>query len=315
MDWKNTKVSIIVPVYNSENILPKLLERINKIACEQKWNLQLLLIDDGSRDQSFQVISALATKYSFITGIRLSRNFGHQNAVSVGLKECTGDVVAIIDDDLQDPPELLPKMFEKLNDGFEVVYGIRKKRKEPPLKIFLYKIFYRVLKRVSMTDIPLDTGDFCVMKSIVVKHMIQMQEKNPFLRGLRSWIGFSQTGFEYERDSRDSGSTNYSLAKLTKLALDGIFSFSVLPLRMVSYLGALGICIAFSYSIYLMIKVAFFSIEVQGFTSIILSILFFGSLNLIGLGVLGEYVARIYDESKNRPLAIIAEKVHGLACE
>ena len=300
-------ISIIVPVYNSSAIMPTLLEAIEKERITNNWNLELLLINDGSKDDSYQQICEMAKKYSFVRGFNLSRNFGHQAAVSIGLERCRGDYIAIIDDDLQDPPSLLPGFFKYLDEGYDVAYGVRRKRKENFIKVACYEYFYKILRLLSEVEMPLDSGDFCVMKKRVVKSMLDLHERNPFLRGMRSWVGYKQIGVEYERGKRADGESGYTISKLFKIASDGIFSFSNLPLRVTTFLGGIGFSAAFLYSVYILTKKIIFGIYVEGFVTIILMILFFGSLNLLCLGIIGEYIARIYSQGKNRPHAIIAE--------
>ncbi|MBF0236734.1 MAG: glycosyltransferase family 2 protein [SAR324 cluster bacterium] len=287
--------------------MPILLEAIEKERTLHSWNLELIMVDDGSSDNSFAMMKQLHTSYPYIRGFRLSRNFGHQAAVRTGLSLCQGDYIAIIDDDLQDPPSLLPGFFKYLDEGFDVAYGVRRKRKESWFKVYAYNAFYRILKILSDIDMPLDTGDFCVMKKEVVKQMLQLSEQNPFLRGIRAWVGFKQTGVEYERSERLAGESGYSIKKLFKIAFDGIFSFSRVPLRIITILGTLGLIITVSYTSYILIK--YFSIGVvqPGFVTLIIMIMFFGSLNLACVGILGEYISRIYSETQRRPHAIIAE--------
>jgi len=252
----------------------------------------------------------LVQTYSYIKGIKLSKNFGHQIAVKTGLAHCTGDYIAIIDDDLQDPPSLLPLFFSYLDKGYDVAYGIRKKRKESFLKKIGYSGFYRLLRKMSEIDIPLDSGDFCVMKKHVVENMLKFQEKNPFLRGIRAWVGFKQIGVEYERATRFDGESGYTLKKLIKIAMDGIFSFSSVPIRTITLIGVLGLLFAFVYSILLIIDYFTSGIAVRGFATLAIIISFFGSLILICLGIIGEYIVRIYDEVRDRPDVIIEKKVN-----
>ena len=270
----------------------------------------MLLIDDGSKDSSYAKIVELAQTYHYIKGIKLSRNFGHQIAVKTGLSHSTGDYIAIIDDDLQDPPSLLPDFFSYLDNGFEVAYGVRKKRKESFIKRFSYNSFYRILKNLSETNIPLDSGDFCVMKKIVVDNMLKLDEKNPFLRGIRAWVGFKQIGVEYERQARIDGESGYTLKKLLKIALDGIFSFSSMPIRVITILGFIGLLFAFSYSTITLYDYYNNQINTKGFSSLVILISFFSSIILICLGVIGEYIVRIYDEVRNRPYTIIEKSVN-----
>ena len=307
---QNPKISIIVPVYNSADFMHALTEAIEKERIAQGWNLELLLIDDGSRDASYQKIKEYAAIYPYIKGFKLSRNFGHQIAVKTGLTHCTGDYVAIIDDDLQDPPALLPGFFKYLDQGYEVAYGVRKKRKEAFLKRLSYNAFYRLLKQLSHTEIPLDSGDFCVMTQKVVQNMLKLQEKNPFLRGIRAWIGFKQIGVSYERQARIAGESGYTLKKLFKIAMDGIFSFSSVPIRLITLSGILGLIFAMLYSMYILYGALFTGIEAKGFASLVIVISFFSSLMLICLGIIGEYVVRIYDEVRDRPFVVIDETVN-----
>ena len=303
-------ISIIVPVYNSFEYLHNLLEAIEVEREKFNWKLELLLIDDGSKDDSFSKIIELSNKYIYIKGIKLSRNFGHQIAVKTGLTYATGDYIAIIDDDLQDPPSLLPDFFSLLDNGYDVVYGVRKKRKESFIKKLSYSTFYRVLKKLSNTKIQLDSGDFCVMKKVVVENMLKLQEKNPFLRGIRAWVGFKQIGLEYERHARFQGESGYTLKKLLKIALDGIFSFSSVPIRLITILGTIGLFFAFFYSSFMLYQNLVNQIPVKGFTSLVIIISFFSSLILICLGIIGEYIVRIYDEVRNRPFSVIEETIN-----
>jgi len=303
-------ISIVVPVYNSSRFLHEFFEAIDVQKNKSGWNLELILVDDGSRDDSFSKIEELSKKYLYTKGIKLSRNFGHQAAVRTGLAYCTGDYIAIIDDDLQDPPDLLPMFFAYLDEGYDVAYGIRRRRKENVIKKLSYNLFYKLLRQMSRIDIPLDTGDFCVMKKIIADKMLTLNEKNPFLRGMRAWVGFKQIGVEYERQARIEGQSGYTLRKLLKIAFDGIFSFSVIPIKIIALTGIFGVGISIAYSIYLFIVNFLNSIEVRGFTTIAVLILFFGSLNLICLGILGEYIIRIYDETLNRPHSIIQKTIN-----
>jgi glycosyltransferase involved in cell wall biosynthesis len=300
-------ISIIVPVYKSENILENLVAAIELEREKYAWDLELIMVEDGSLDGSYAKLLELKNKYPYIKAFKLSRNFGHQAAVRTGFTKCINEYVAVIDDDMQDPPNLLESFFKKLDEGFDVVYGVRKKRKEGILKVASYAAFYRLLQRVSDIEIPLDSGDFCVMKSRVVKEMLNLNERNLFLRGMRSWVGFKHFGFEYERAARFDGDSNYTISKLFKIAFDGIFSFSSLPLRATTFIGGLGFFGAILYSLKLLFSSLIYGIEVKGFITITLLIIFFGSLQLISIGIIGEYIARIYNESKQRPHAIISE--------
>jgi dolichol-phosphate mannosyltransferase len=297
-------------VYNSAAFIDKLFEAVDIEKNKNNWNLELLLVDDGSKDNSFDTIVHLAEKYPFTKAIKLSRNFGHQAAVRTGLAHCKGDYVAIIDDDMQDPPSLLPMFFNELDKGFDVAYGIRKKRKESFLKVMSYNFFYKLLRLLSDISIPIDSGDFCVMKRCVVDNMLLLEEKNPFLRGIRSWVGFKQVGVEYERHERIDGQSGYTIKKLFKIAFDGIFSFSSAPIKVITTLGFLGFAIAVIFSVYIVTKYFLWGIDSPGYVTITLFISFFGSLNLICMGIIGEYISKIYEESKNRPHAIISQSIN-----
>ena len=299
------KISIIVPIYNSASFMAQLLEAIDLEKNKNDWNLELLLIDDGSKDKSFEKIEELALKYSYIKGFKLSKNFGHQIAVKTGLSHCTGDYIAIIDDDLQDPPALLPYFFEHLDKGYDVAYGVRKKRKEPLIKRIAYSSFYRILKGMSDIHIPIDSGDFCVMKKHVVQNMLKLQEQNPFLRGIRAWVGFKQIGVEYDRAARLQGQSGYTLKKLLKIAVDGIFSFSSAPIRLITVIGFIGFGFASIYSLMTIYGYFVHGIETKGFATLAILLSFFSSLILICLGIIGEYIVRIYDEVRNRPYVVI----------
>jgi dolichol-phosphate mannosyltransferase len=304
------KISIIVPIYNSSGFMKNLMEAIDAEKKNSGWNLEVVLIDDGSRDKSYDKIVELSHIYPYIKGIKLARNFGHQIAVKTGLAHCTGDYVAIIDDDLQDPPSLLPSFFSYLDQGYDVAYGVRKKRKESFWKKFSYNAFYRILKRLSDTAIPLDSGDFCVMKKQVVDNMLKFQEKNPFLRGIRAWVGFKQIGVEYERHARFDGQSGYTLKKLMKIAMDGIFSFSSVPIRVITILGVIGLGFALFYSSFVIHGYFVHNLDVRGFASLVIVISFFSSLILICLGIIGEYIVRIYDEVRDRPYSVIEKTIN-----
>jgi len=304
------KISILVPIYNSSAFMNLLLEAIDNQRQQSNWNLEVVLVDDGSRDKSYEKIVELSQKYSYIKGIKLSKNFGHQIAVKTALSHCTGDYIAIIDDDLQDPPSLLPQFFEQLDKGYDVAYGVRKKRKESLIKRLAYSSFYRILKGMSDIHIPIDSGDFCVMKKHVVDNMLKLKEQNPFLRGIRAWVGFKQIGVEYERGARIDGQSGYTLKKLLKIAVDGIFSFSSAPIRLITVIGFIGFGFATIYTLLTFYGYFFKGIETKGFATLAILISFFSSLILICLGIIGEYIVRIYDEVRNRPYVVIEKTIN-----
>jgi dolichol-phosphate mannosyltransferase len=274
---------------------------------EAEIHFELVLVDDGSKDGSFEEIRRLSKSHSVIRGLRLSRNFGHQAAVLIGLQNSRGDYIGIIDDDMQDPPDILPDFFSRLYEQADVVYGIRRKRKENFIKKLLYASFYRILGMLSDIEIPLDAGDFCVMKRSVVDAMLQFQEANPFLRGIRAWVGFKQIGIEYQRDARIKGTSGYTVMKYFRLAIAGILSFSYIPLRLATLFGIFAASMGFifaAYVVWLWINEAF---EVPGYASLIVVITFLGGVQLITIGILGEYLARLSDNVRRRSVAVVAE--------
>jgi glycosyltransferase involved in cell wall biosynthesis len=290
--------------------MDKLLEAIEIERKAHNWNLELVLVDDGSKDKSFEKIEELAQIYPYIKGIKLSKNFGHQIAVKTAMHHSTGDYIAVIDDDLQDPPSQLPGFFKYLDDGYDVAYGIRKNRKESFLKRMAYNGFYKVLKAMSDIHIPIDSGDFCVMKKQVLDNMLKLQEQNPFLRGIRAWVGFKQIGVEFERHARFDGKSGYTLKKLLKIAMDGIFSFSTAPIRLITILGTIGFVFACVYSLNVAYNALVGNIDVKGFATLTIIISFFSSLILICLGIIGEYIVRIYDEVRSRPYTVIERTIN-----
>lgn len=304
--------SIIVPVYKSVSILVDLVERVSQVMTTSGINFELILIDDGSNDGSYEEIERLASLHPFIRGYRLSRNFGHQAALHIGLQKCKGSYVAIIDDDLQDPPEILPVFFEKLYTEADVVYGIRKNRKEGILKKFLFSRFYRVLNALSSIKIPLDAGDFCAMRRSVVVALLQLPLANLFLRGTRAWAGFRQVGVGYERAERFDGESGYTLRKYIELAIAGIMSFSYIPLRLSTFLGVLVTSITSIYAISVIIYWLFYPFEVPGYLSIIVLMVFLGGTQLFCLGIIGEYLKHINDDVRKWPVAFVAETTEAI---
>ena len=300
------KLTIIIPIYNEEGNIPALFERLNSVVSKMDVEPEFLFINDGSRDNSIALIKALAAKNSFVKYIDFSRNFGHQVAVSAGLDKASGDAIVIIDADLQDPPELISEMFEKMQNGFDVVYAKRRVRKgESFLKKFTAGVFYRILSSITSVSIPLDTGDFRIMSRQVADIVKSMPEKEKFLRGQISWVGFEQTFVEYDRDERQSGETGYTYRKMIRFALDGITSFSNFPLKF-----ATGAGFAVSGFSFLMILYALYSryilkVYEPGWTSLMLAITFIGGIQLISIGIIGEYISRMSANIRNRPLYII----------
>jgi polyisoprenyl-phosphate glycosyltransferase len=298
-------LSVVVPVYNEESNLPVLHERLTKVLAVTEPQYEIVFVNDGSHDHSVTVMQELAARDPHIIVVELSRNFGHQVAISAGLDYARGDAVIIMDADLQDPPEVLPQFITKWREGYEVVYAIRAQRKEGWFKRSMYALFYRLLQRIANIDIPLDSGDFCIMDRRVVEILNGMPERNRFVRGIRSWVGLDQIGLEYERQARYAGRVKYSYRRLVYLALDGLISFSFVPLRMITILGfivsALSILLAIGYTI----QKLTFGLNPPGFATIVVAIFFLAGIQLITLGVIGEYVGRIFEEVKRRPLYVV----------
>lgn len=301
--------SIVIPIYNEEAVLGELYRRLKAVMDALDGPAEAIFVDDGSFDGTFAMLSELSGSDPRVKVLRFSRNFGHQIAISAGIDHAGGDAVVLMDGDLQDPPEVVPSFIERWRSGYDVVYAVRKKRKENILKRAAYAVFYRLLKRLSYLDIPLDSGDFCLMDKRVVKTIRHLPERNRFVRGLRTWAGFRQVGLEYERDARFAGEPKYTFGKLVKLAYDGIFSFSTIPLRLAVYAGFTFASVAFLGGIYIIYRKLFHGIDVQGWTSIIVVSTFLGGIILMMIGVIGEYVGRIYDEVKQRPLYVIQDKI------
>lgn len=305
------KYSIIIPVYNEGENINYLYRRLSTVFQKDNKKLEFIFVNDGSTDDTLNKLVELNKSDSRVKIINFSRNFGHQMAVSAGLQHAQGEKIAVIDGDLQDPPELLPILFKKLDEDYDVVYAIRKKRKESFLMKLAYASYYRLLKMMAEIDVPLDSGDFCVMKKKIVDAINSLPERNRFIRGIRSWVGFRQIGLEYERDERYAGKSKYSFKKLLKLAFDGVFSFSYLPFKFMFYLGLFALILSFFGGIFIF-YMKFFTTnynKVPGFATTITLLIFFGGLQLFTMGVMGEYIKRIYDEVKQRPSYIIESRI------
>jgi len=300
--------SIIAPIFNELENLPVLYQRICEVMDQTNENWELLLIDDGSTDGSTGIIRDLAMKDEKIRPVIFARNFGHQIAVTAGLDYSRGKAVTIIDSDLQDPPEVILELIEKWKQGYEVVYAVRSEREgETWFKTFTASLFYRIIYRITDVKIPMDTGDFRLMDRKVVDVMNKMREHHRFLRGMSAWVGFKQVGVEYKRAARMAGSTKYPFKKMLKLALTAITGFSYVPLQMATYLGFISAGIAIiTIPIVAILRFAG-SQSFFGQASTLIAVLFFGGVQLISLGILGEYIGRIYDEVKGRPLYIVSE--------
>lgn len=303
------KVSVVVPMYFEEKVVEECYKRLSTILSCQKINYEIIFVNDGSKDATEEILLQIAKIDAKVKVINFSRNFGHQAAVTAGIFNSTGDAVVIIDADLQDPPSLIPEMVYLWEKGYDIVYAKRKKRiGETKFKLLTAKYFYKFLNYMSDIDIPKDTGDFRLIDRQVVEAFKNMPERNRFIRGMMSWLGFNQTYIEYERDERFAGETKYPIKKMIKFASDGIFSFSTKPLRLINKLGFITVIISLVliiYSFYIKLTGKY---AISGWASLMIAITFLGGIQLLSVGILGEYIARIYDESKNRPLYIIKNK-------
>lgn len=304
------EVSVIVPLYNEESVFSTLINRLKTLACSLEFAVEFVLVDDGSGDQTPLLMEKLSMEDQNFTSVFLSRNYGHQIAVSAGMQAASGaHAIMIIDGDLQDPPELISEFYQKIKAGYDVVYAVRKKRKEGIIKRTAYWMFYRLLRSISKVEIPLDSGDFCMMTRRVNDTLVAMPEQSRFIRGMRTWVGFSQIGIEYERQKRQAGEPKYTFRKLFKLAYDGIFNFSDVPLKLITKLGIFTILLSMVYLVYVLVMRFAFGAVPEGFTALIGAIVLFSGVQLICLGVIGEYVSRIYDQVRGRPLFIVKRKI------
>ena len=308
------KLSVIVPMYYEEEVAEECYKRLKKVleGLSEKYEYEIVFINDGSKDKTLNILENIAKKNKNVKIISFSRNFGHQCAVTAGLKYITGDAIVIIDADLQDPPELIPEMLKLWEDGNDVIYGKRKSRAgESRFKLLTASMFYKTLNALSDVEIPKDTGDFRLVDRKVVEVINSLPEHNKFLRGLFSWVGFKQTPFEYERKERVAGKTKYPLGKMLKLAQDGIFSFSTKPLRIVGTMGIISILISIIILVYSILSYFFnWNDLTAGWTSMMVTMTFLGGMILISLWMIGEYVGRIYDETKRRPEFIIEKTIN-----
>ncbi|MDX2001583.1 MAG: glycosyltransferase family 2 protein [Chitinophagales bacterium] len=302
------ELSIVIPIYNEEKNIHLLYERLNKVCAAITDSYELVFVNDGSRDLSEVLIKELAAKDPRVKFIIFSRNFGHQIAVTAGLDHTKGDAVVIIDADLQDPPELINDLYEKLKAGYQVVYAKRRSRQgEGLMKKITAKYFYRILKSITSVEIPVDTGDFRIIDRKIVEYLKKMPEQHKFLRGQISWIGFNQTYIEYDRAERHGGKTGYTYKKMIRFALDGITSFSDLPLKFATFAGFFISGISFLLIIYALFAKAYDPQYQRGWASTIISILFIGGVQLIGIGIIGEYMSRLSQNIRNRPLYILKD--------
>lgn len=301
--------SLIVPIFNEEETLPALYERVVRVMDGLDGDSELLLVNDGSRDGSLALLRQLQSQDHRVCYLSLARNFGHQIAVTAGLNFARGQAAVILDADLQDPPELIPELIRRWREGYQVVYAQRTKRKrEGWFKKLTAYAFYRLLRRLADVDIPADTGDFCLMDRQVIDLLNAMPERNRYIRGLRSWVGFRQTAVYFEREPRFAGEVKYTFRKSFRLAVNSLVSFSIVPLRLSTYLGLFSALMALG-----MVGLVFYwrlyqpASRLTGLAAIVIAILFLGSVQLICIGILGEYIGRIYEEVKGRPLYTVAE--------
>jgi dolichol-phosphate mannosyltransferase len=301
------ELSVVVPLYNEANNISALYDRIKSTLISLNLNHEIIFINDGSSDETLPLIIGLSITDSTVKYIDFSRNFGHQNAISAGIQWASGKRIVIMDGDGQDPPEFIPALYQKSQEGFEVVYAKRKKRQgEGWLKKITAKIFYRILARITNIEIPVDTGDFRIIDHKIQKILAQMPEQQKYIRGQIAWIGFNQTFIEYDREERMSGSTKFTYRKMIRFALDGISAFSTWPLKVATISGFIVSFIAFLLIIYSLYQ-KFFGYTIIGWTSMQISILFLGGIQLLGIGILGEYLGRVSENVKNRPHYIIRD--------
>ncbi len=309
-----SKISIIIPCFNEEAVLPKLFARLGSVAAAWNADYEIICVDDGSRDRTWEILKTQNQQDARWRGVSFARNFGHQTAVSAGLHFATGDCAVVIDADLQDPPEEISRLLAKWREGFEVVFATRKQRRDPLVKRILAWGFYRLLQKMTPLPMARDAGDFCLLDKKVVAVMNSLPERSRYLRGLRTWCGFRQTSVEFDRHERAAGVPQYTFKKSFKLAMDGLFSFSAAPLRLATHLGLWVSAFAF-FGVLFTLAQKIFAAEFAkfglapgaGFPTIVISVLFLGGVQLICLGILGEYIGRIYEEVKGRPLWILRD--------
>jgi len=301
-------ISIVVPVYNEEEVLPEFHETVVQVLSDLPVYLEIVYVNDGSTDTTLDIINDLRVKDKSITLIDLSRNFGKEVALSAGLHKAAGDAVVVIDADLQDPPELIPELIREWQNGYDVVYAKRTLRGgESLLKKATAHFFYRIIQRVGKFTIPEDTGDFRILSRRAVSALNTFKEQHRFMKGLFSWIGFKQKAVHYQRDARRAGESKWSYWHLWNFALDGITSFTIAPLKISTYIGLITALGAFSYGIYMVVETLLYGNDVAGYPSLIVIVLMLGGIQLVAIGILGEYLGRIFNETKQRPLYFVNE--------
>jgi dolichol-phosphate mannosyltransferase len=304
------EINIIIPLYNEEKVFPLLKERIIALLNRSHLTITVIMVDDGSTDATPFLMKQLALEDGRFSSVILSRNFGHQLALTAALSMVNAsEAVLIIDGDLQDPPELLEEMFALYKEGNDVVYAVRESRKEGFFKVGFYKLFYRLLQKIASIDIPLDSGDFSLLSRRVVDVLNAMPEESRYLRGMRSWVGFKQIGFKYSRPDRQAGNTQYTFRHLLRLAMNGIFNFSEFPIKFITFLGVSTMSISLIYFFVTLVKRFSSDYVPDGFTAIVFLIILFGGVQLISIGILGEYLIRVFFQVKKRPMFIIKELI------
>jgi dolichol-phosphate mannosyltransferase len=302
-------ISVVIPLYDERENLAALDVQLQAVLPSAAGSdFEVIFVDDGSRDGSAEILDAMSRAETRYRVLHFSRNFGHQAALQAGLDAARGDAVILMDADLQDPPEIAASLIAKWREGFDVVYAVRKKRKENALKRFSYAAFYRTMRLIAAIDTPLDAGDFCLLDRRVVDTLVGLRERNRFLRGLRSWVGFRQASVEYERAARHAGRPKYTVRKLISLAVSGYVGFSSFPLRLAAWIGALAATAGFALGVWVITRHYTDPLTPRGWTSTSAIVLFVGGVQLVMLGVIGEYVGRIYDEVRRRPLYIVRSK-------
>lgn len=303
-------ISVVVPAYNEEEVLPELHRRLQAVLSQLTTNYEIVYVNDGSRDRTLEIMRELKEADSHVGYVNLSRNFGKEIAMTAGLDLARGDAVVVIDADLQDPPELIPKLLEGWNAGFDVVYARRVSRAgETWLKKATARAFYRIIQRIGPVSIPEDVGDFRLMSRRAVDALKQIRERHRFMKGLFAWIGFPQKAIDYQRDARFAGVTKWNYWKLWNFAIEGITSFSIAPLKISTYAGLLVAALAFIYAMWVIYKTLIFGDPVQGYPSLMVVVLFLGGVQLVGIGLLREYLGRMFVETKYRPLYLLDEVV------
>jgi glycosyltransferase involved in cell wall biosynthesis len=311
-DLHTPVLSVVVPLYNEELVIREMHARLRTALDAQESKYEIILVNDGSRDRTEELAKAICNDHSDVRLVSFSRNFGHQIAVTAGLDSAAGQAVVIIDADLQDPPEVIAEMLRKWRDGCDVVFGVRTKRKgESLFKVMTAAAFYRLVRSLTRVDIPVDTGDFRLLDRKVVDELLTMRERNRFIRGMVSWVGFRQEKVEYIREERFAGETKYPFKKMLRFAVDGILSFSDVPLKISSLFGLLCGLLSFALIGYgLVVKILYPQFAIPGWASVFSAVLFLGGVQLMCIGILGEYLGRVYDEIKGRPLYIVKERIN-----